>query len=85
MVKFGMPPVEALKAATVNAADLLGLSSEVGTIEPGKSADIIAVAGDPLQDVTVLKKVDFVMARGDEVVRSDESSSPALTALAMRS
>ena len=64
-----MPPVEALKAATVNAADLLGLSSEVGTIEPGKSADLIAVAGDPLQDVTVLKKVDYVMVRGEEVSR----------------
>ena len=62
-----MPPVEALKAATVNAADLLGLSNEVGTIEPGKSADIIAVAGDPLTDVTVLKNVAFVMARGDVV------------------
>ena len=69
LVKFGMPPVEALKAATVNAADLLGLSSEVGTIEPGKSADLIAVAGDPLQDVTVLKKVDYVMVRGEPVVR----------------
>ena len=68
LVKFGMPPVEALKAATVNAADLLGLRQEIGTIEPGKSADIIAVSGDPLQDVTVLKKVEFVMARG-EVVR----------------
>ena len=67
LVKFGMPPVEAIKAATVNAADLLGLSSEIGTIEPGKSADIIAVAGDPLTDVTVLKKVTFVMARGDVV------------------
>ena len=67
LVKYGMPPVEALKAATVNAADLLGLSSEVGTIEPGKSADLIAVAGDPLQDVTVLKKVDYVMVRGEEV------------------
>ena len=67
MVKFGMPPVEALKAATVNAADLLGLSNEIGTIEPGKSADIIAVSGDPLADVTVLKSVAFVMARGDVV------------------
>ena len=67
LVKYGMPPVEALKAATVNAADLLGLSSEIGTIEPGKSADIIAVAGDPLTDVTVLKNVSFVMARGDVV------------------
>ena len=67
MVKNGMPPVEALKAATVNAADLLGLANEVGTIEPGKSADIIAVTGDPLADVTVLKKVEFVMARGEVV------------------
>ncbi len=63
-----MPPVEALKAATVNAADLSGLSNEVGTIEPGKSADIIAVSGDPLQDVTVLKRVEFVMARGETVI-----------------
>jgi imidazolonepropionase-like amidohydrolase len=70
LVKYGMPPVEAIKAATVNAADLLGLSKEIGTIEPGKSADIIAVSGDPLADVTVLKKVEFVMARG-EVIKSD--------------
>lgn len=69
LVKFGMPSVEALKAATLNAADLLGLSSEVGSIEPGKSADLIAVAGDPLQDVTVLKKVDYVMVRGEPVAR----------------
>ena len=67
MVKYGMSPVEAIKAATVNAADLLGLSSEVGTIEPGKSADLIAVAGDPLADVRVLKSVVFVMARGEVV------------------
>lgn len=64
MVEHGMTPVEALKAATVNAADLLGLSNEIGTIAPGKSADIIAVAGDPIADVRVLKKVDFVMALG---------------------
>ena len=67
MVKNGMTPVEAVKAATVNAADLLGLASEIGTIEAGKSADIIAVTGDPLTDVTVLKKVEFVMARGEVV------------------
>ena len=69
LVKYGMPPVEALKAATVNAADLLGLASEAGTIEAGKSADIIAVAGDPLSDITVLKKVEFVMARGEVVAK----------------
>jgi len=68
MVKWGMSPVEAIKAATVNAADLLGLASEIGTIEPGKSADLIAVAGDPLVDVRVLKSVGFVMARGEVIV-----------------
>ncbi|HEX8232198.1 MAG TPA: amidohydrolase family protein [Caulobacteraceae bacterium] len=64
MVKHGMPPAEAVKAATVNAAQLLGLSGEVGTLEPGKRADLIAVAGDPLGDVTVLKRVSFVMKDG---------------------
>ena len=67
MVKYGMTPVETIKAATVNAADLLGLAAEIGTIEVGKSADIIAVAGDPLTDVTTLKRVTFVMARGEVV------------------
>ena len=68
MVKNGMPPAEAIKAATVNAAELLGLEKEVGTIAAGKSADIVAVDGDPLVDVTVLKKMRFVMARGTVVV-----------------
>lgn len=68
MVKYGMPPLETIKAATVNAADLLGLASEVGTIEPGKSADIIAVGADPVADVRALKVVDFVMARGDVII-----------------
>lgn len=67
MVQHGMTPVAALKAATVNAADLLGLSNEIGTIAAGKSADIIAVASDPIADVAVLKNVDFVMARGEVV------------------
>lgn len=67
MVANGMTPTSALQAATVNAADLLGLSNEIGTISAGKSADIIAVSGDPVADVTVLKKVDFVMARGKVV------------------
>ena len=59
-----MTPATAIQAATVNAADLLGLANQIGTIEPGKEADIIAVQGDPLQDVTVLKRVGFVMADG---------------------
>lgn len=64
MVKHGMPAAAAIKAATLNAADLLGVAKEVGSIEPGKRADLIAVAGDPLSDVTVLKRVTFVMKDG---------------------
>jgi imidazolonepropionase-like amidohydrolase len=67
MVKHGMPPAQAIKAATMNAADLLGLAAEIGTIEPGKRADIIAVTGDPLSDVRVLKQVGFVMKDGKVV------------------
>jgi imidazolonepropionase-like amidohydrolase len=64
MVEHGMTPMSAIEAATVNAADLLGLAAEAGTIEPGKSADIVAVRGDPLADVGVLRRMNFVMARG---------------------
>ncbi len=64
MVKHGMPAAEAIKAATLNAADLLGVSGEAGSIGPGKRADLIAVSGDPLSDVTVLKRVGFVMKGG---------------------
>ncbi len=64
MVKFGMSPAEALKAATINASELLGLGKEVGTIEAGKRADLIAVTGDPLVDIKVLKNVVFVMKDG---------------------
>lgn len=69
MVKHGMSPQAALVAATINAADLLGLSAEIGTLEPGKAADVIAVAGDPLADVGVLKQVRFVMKGGQVVTR----------------
>ena len=67
LVKYGMTAAEAIKSATVNAADLLGLGAEIGTLEPGKRADLVAVAGDPLQDVTVLKQVRFVMKDGQVV------------------
>ncbi len=70
MVKHGMTPAAAIQAATVNAADLLGLAGEIGTLEPGKAADVIAVAGDPLSDVTVLKRVGFVM-KGGEVFKDE--------------
>ncbi len=64
MVEAGMTAADAIKAATVTAAELLDLSDTVGTLAPGKSADIIAVAGDPLNDVTELERVKFVMAAG---------------------
>lgn len=70
MVKLGMTPIAAIQAATVNAADLLGWSKNVGSLEPGKWADIIAVDGDPTQDVTTLEHVRFVM-KGGEVVKQD--------------
>ncbi len=64
MVKHGMSPAAAIEAATVNAARLLGVDRETGTLEPGKAADIIAGDGDPLRDVTLLKQVRFVMKGG---------------------
>jgi imidazolonepropionase-like amidohydrolase len=64
MVEHGMTPMQAIVAATVNAAELLNLSSEIGSIEPGKSADIVAVAGDPLSDVGTLRSMRFVMRAG---------------------
>jgi imidazolonepropionase-like amidohydrolase len=64
MVKYGMTPMQAIQAATTHAADLLGHSNEVGSIKPGKYADVIAVSGDPLGDVSVLEHVDFVMKDG---------------------
>src|SRR5882762_4716547 len=70
MVKLGLTPLEAITAATVNAADLLGWSGKVGSLEPGAWADIIAVDGDPLKDVTTLERVKFVM-KGGEVIRNE--------------
>jgi imidazolonepropionase-like amidohydrolase len=66
---LGMTPVDVIRAATVNAAESLGWQDRIGTVEPGKLADIIAVAGDPLVDVTQLEHVQFVM-KGGEVVKN---------------
>jgi imidazolonepropionase-like amidohydrolase len=68
MVRWGLSPMEAIQAATVRAADLLGWSDRVGEVAPGRYADLIAVDGDPLQDVTLLERVSFVMKGGVVVV-----------------
>ncbi len=70
MVQFGMSPMEAIQAATVHAADLMGWSDRVGSLEVGKLADVIAVPGDPLADVRALERVSFV-TKGGVVVRND--------------
>jgi imidazolonepropionase-like amidohydrolase len=64
MVKYGMTSMQAIQAATTNAADLLGHSNEIGSIKPGKYADIVAVSGDPLQNIGLLENLDFIMKDG---------------------
>jgi imidazolonepropionase-like amidohydrolase len=64
MVKYGMTPMQAIQAATSNAADLLGHANELGSIKAGKYADLIAVSGDPLKDISLLERVEFVMKDG---------------------
>ena len=70
MTKLGLPPVEAIRAATTNAAELMGWSDKIGSIEPGKYADIIAVSGDPIADVGELEHVKFVM-KGGVIVKNE--------------
>ncbi|MGA3041306.1 MAG: amidohydrolase family protein [Bryobacteraceae bacterium] len=65
----GMPPLEAIRAATINAAELMGWQDRVGAIEAGKYADLIAVEGDPLADISVLRQVKFVM-KGGTIVKN---------------
>ena len=64
MVQYGMTPMQAIQAATSSAADLLGRSAEIGSIKPGKYADIIAVSGDPLANIRELENVKFIMKDG---------------------
>jgi imidazolonepropionase-like amidohydrolase len=75
MVKYGMTPAQAIRAATSSAADLIGRAKDVGTVEPGKYADLIAVSGDPLKDVRVLENVGFVM-KGGVVYKDTFTASP---------
>lgn len=64
MTEAGMPPLEAIKCATVNAATLIGIADKAGTLEPGKWADIVAVEGDPVKDIHAMGQVKFVMKDG---------------------
>jgi imidazolonepropionase-like amidohydrolase len=69
--QFGMSPLQGIQTGTINAADLMGWTDRIGTIEPGKWADIIAIDGDPLKDVKILQHVNFVMKSG--IVYKDET------------
>jgi len=74
MVQAGMTPMDAILAATRNAADLIGDSADIGSIQPGRFADIVAVTGDPLKDVTELTRVQFVM-KGGTIYKADGKDS----------
>jgi imidazolonepropionase-like amidohydrolase len=65
-----MPPLDILRAVTTNAAEMLGWQDRVGSIEPGKFADLVAVAGDPIADIAELERARFVM-KGGQLVRND--------------
>ena len=78
MVKLGMTPVDAIQSATVNAAELLGWAHTAGTLEPGSFADLIAVDGDPLADISQLEHVKFVMKNG-QIVKNEMRPSVKIT------
>jgi len=77
MVEWGMTPLESIQAATLNAAELMGWSGKVGVLAPGAYADMIAVPGNPLQDVHTLEHVAFVMQGG--AVKKDTQNSGTVT------
>jgi imidazolonepropionase-like amidohydrolase len=74
MVDLGMSPIDALKSATANDAELLGIAQKVGTLEKGKLADVIAVPGDPTTDITATERVSFVMKEG-RIIRQGPSGA----------
>ncbi|MBF6024083.1 metal-dependent hydrolase family protein [Lysobacter niastensis] len=71
MVRYGLTPMQAIQSATINAARSLGREAELGSVTPGKSADLVAVSGDPLADITTLENVQAVVARGHLVCTAD--------------
>ena len=77
--QYGMTPLAALQTTTLNAADLMGWTDKVGSLEPGKWADVIAVSGDPLKDIRTLQHVSFVMKGG--VIYKDEAAPASVDKL----
>jgi imidazolonepropionase-like amidohydrolase len=75
MVKWGMTPLQAIQAATVSAADLLGRKDKIGQLAPGYFADLIAIKGDPLADISLLEHVDLVM-KGGEIFKNNLTAEP---------
>ena len=75
MVEWGMTPMQAIQSATIHAADLIGWKTQVGQLAPGYFADLVAVKGDPLKDVTTLEKVNFVM-KGGEIYKNTLTADP---------
>jgi imidazolonepropionase-like amidohydrolase len=80
MTDLGMSPIDALKSATANDAELLGISQKLGTLEKGKLADVIAMPGDPTQDITATERVSFVMKEGKIIRNGPATPLPAKTA-----
>lgn len=82
--EYGMTPLQAIQSATLNAADLMSWTDHVGSLEPGKWADIIAVKGDPLQDIRAVQHVPFVMKSGvvyKDELRPDDTTKPVMVAV----
>src|SRR5215471_19322964 len=89
MVDLGMRPIDALKSATANDAELLGIGQKIGTLEKGKLADVIAMPGDPTADITATERVSFVMKEGriirqgpSRAEKAEKTASPVVSALA---
>jgi imidazolonepropionase-like amidohydrolase len=80
MTDLGMPPIDALRTATANDAELLGISQKLGTLEKGKLADVIAMPGDPTRDITATERVSFVMKEGKIIRNGPVGEVPTKTA-----
>jgi imidazolonepropionase-like amidohydrolase len=76
MVDLGMQPVDALRTATGNAAELFGIAQKTGTLEKGKLADVIAMPGDPTADITATERVSFVMKEGKIIRNGPPTKTP---------